>query len=331
MYDFTSFESHIFPEFINQFRIKSSAHHFSWKPRGNLSLYATADMIYSHWILGDDQFLNTLKEPLSEVIHQFQNKSTGWYTKRYGKRHFKEHTCAYAVGALFLLDKYPKYPFSFLDSIISSQKNTEKWLRQNNWTIIWLGSHAISGIPAILAMSQGKDLPFFKWYFNWLDEHVNPKTGFWELGIHHKLKILKNPTIHEMAGAFHMFYIYTHLNRSWKYPKQVIDHTLRLQNKTGLWSNDVPFGVDMDGLYCLLESNRQLNGYRQEEINHAVYTYLEKVQNLLNNKQYVLKNYQNTHKIVGTLNAIALCQKYYPKIVKTQNKWRFSLDKACYI
>lgn len=331
MYDFRKFEMELFPKWQEQFRINSNIGGYSWKSHGKLSVYGSADMIFLNFILNKLQLSDLQKQLWADQINSFQKKNSGWYRKNYGKHHFKEHTTAYAVAALTLIDQKPRYSIPKLEKIMQSKKHTIEWLKKNNWSIIWLGSHAISGIPALILLTKTQHHPFFDWYFHWLDQTVNPTSGFWERGLLHKINLIRKTTKHEMAGAFHMFYIYDYFNRSWLYPKRIIDKTLKLQQFNGLWGKEVPYGVDMDAVYCLLKSHDQVPEYRSSDIDAAIHLYLKEAEKKINNSNFLFQNYQNSHKLVGAINTISLCQKYYPELIKTHNPWHFSLDYVPYI
>ncbi len=152
----------------------------------------------------------------------------------------------------------------------------ERWIERVNWSIIWPGSHVVSGVPAALAMTGGGTDEFFEWYFDWLDRSPpDPASGFWCRGIVHRLGKIPRPTKHEMGGAFHMYYVYEYFGRKWRYPERIVDHTLRLQHANGLWDSDVTYCIDLDGVYCLTRSSRNAGWYRKDDVYRACLRYLE--------------------------------------------------------
>lgn len=331
-FDFTSFETAIYPVWEEQFRISARPGDFSWKqPDTKASLYGTTDMVFNRFILNQLTLSQAERDVWAGIINSFQDPKTGWYKKRY-TIHYKEHGTAYALAALKLLDRTPKYPLKFLDPILESQSTMEKWIKHISWSVIWLGSHVISGIPACMILSDyPNDHPFFSWYFNWLEQEVDPTSGFWRRGLYHKLKFWAPPSKHDLGGAFHMFYIYEALQKSWLYPKKIIDHTLRLQHKNGLWDKATPYCIDLDGLYSLLRSSRDAENYRQPEIYQAVVNFLRTTEQIFSHKSSVLTHYPRSHLLPGALAAIAECQRFYPELVHTSIPWQQSLDQACFI
>lgn len=267
---------------------------------------------------------------MGEVINRFHDPKTGWYKKSYTIHH-REHTTAYAVAALALIDRKPLHPMKWKEPILASVKSMERWIEKINWSIIWPGSHVVTGVPAVLAMlGEGTD-EFFNWYFDWLDKTADPVSGFWCRGLVHRLGIIGRPTKHEMGGAFHMYYVYEYMNRQWPYPEKIIDETLRLQHVNGLWDRDVTYCIDLDGIYNLTRSSRNAGGYRSSDIEAAVIRYLATAEKILNDKDFLFKKYTSSHILTGALAAIAECQKFYPELIVTEKPWRQSLDSACYI
>ncbi len=333
MYDFTRFEREYLTKWYEQFRSGEGIGEFSWKIGGPTSLYGTTDMLISTFILDDLLLHDEQRDEWAEVINRFQDPKSGWYKKSY-TMHYKEHTSAYAVAALELIDRKPKYPFVWKEGILKSKKSMEKWISGDwrmLWSIIWPGSHVISGVPAMLAMTKQADEEFFNWYFEWLDEQADPNSGFYLRGIPHRLGIIREPTMHELGGAFHMYYVYEWFNRKWPYPEKVVDQCIRLQHENGFWDKDVTYCIDLDGLYSMIRSSRNANWYRKDDVKQAVCRYLENASRTLNDEEFVFKNYTNSHILTGALAAIAECQKWFPELVKTAQPWKQSLDFACYI
>ncbi|NIM89944.1 MAG: hypothetical protein GTO17_03245 [Candidatus Aminicenantes bacterium] len=330
MFDFTKFENELFPKWIEQFRSGNGIGEYSFTKRGPTSFYGTTDVLISLYNTGKLDLTEEEKDQWAKVINQFQDPKTGWY-KRTFTMHYKEHTTAYAIAALYLIDRKPAYPLNWKDKILKSKRAMEKWIKRPNWSFIWATSHIISGIPASLLMTGEGTQEFYDWYFDWLDNQADSNSGFYLRGLIHKLKLVRLPRKQEMAGAFHMYYVYEFVKRMWPYPEKIVDHTLRLQHENGLWEKDITFCVDLDGLYCLTRSSRNANGYRKKDVELAVRKYLVTAEKIFNNEEFFYKSYQNSHRLTGALNAIAECQKFYPNLVKTTNKWRQSLDKACFI
>lgn len=140
-------------------------------------------------------------------------------------------------------------------------------------------------------------------------------------------KIIKNRlTKHELGGAIHYYWIYEFLNRPIPYPERVIDSTLKLQNKLGLWDKNVSYCIDLDAIFSLLRCLKQTRGYREEDIKSAIKKYLDYTIPCLNDKQFLFNCYNNTHKLTGCLGAIAEIYKYMPELIESSTPWIQTLD-----
>jgi hypothetical protein len=331
VYDFTRFEEDFYPEWESRFRIGGGIGDFSYAPAGKPCLYGTTDILFCRAIINRLELTEKQKDEWSDTINSFQDSSTTWYRKVYTHTHFREHTTAYAVAALYLIDRNPARDFIWMKKLLSSREEVERWINKIPWSLSWPASHIVSGIPAILAM-LGKSTPeFFDWYFAWLDREANPQTGYWSRGFGHRLGLIKKITKHEMGGAFHMYFVYEYMNRKWPYPEKVIDATLKLQHANGLWDKDVTYCIDLDGVYSLLRSSRNAGEYRAVDVRGACTRYLEAAEQILNDRRFFFSRYTNSHILPGALAAIAECQKFYPGLVKTTRPWIQTLDKACFI
>lgn len=336
-FDFGELHASLLAEWMAQFKAGPGVGDYSYTPGGPTSLYGTTDMVYARYLTGHWDLTEADKDAWAATINQFQDPETGWYHKSH-TLHYREHTTAYAVGALHLLARPPAHPLYWKEKILGSRRAMARWIKRPMWkapwSIIWPGSHAISGVPAALAMTDEGTDEFFAFYFDWLDREADPASGFWRRGWLHKLRLFKRfrvPNLHDMAGAFHMYYIYEWFNRQWPYPERVVDHALRLQHANGLWDKDVTYCVDLDGLYCLTRSSRNAGSYRADDVEAAVRRYLATAHRTLTDRAFLLARYDNSHRLPGALSAVAECQKFFPALVHTPVPWPQSLDAACFI
>jgi hypothetical protein len=327
-YDFSRFQEELYPEWERQFAAGGTGE-FCFRPGRPSCSYGTTDTLISRYTMGALDLSEGEKEAWAAVINRFQRED-GWYSKTY-TRHAKEHTTAYATAALSLIGRSPARAFSWAAPILRDEASMEAWIRGPHWSIVWPGSHIISGVPAALAMTGAAPEAFLDWYFAWLDREADPASGFWARGAVHRLGLIRRPTKHEMGGAFHMFYVYERFHRAWLHPERVVDHSLRLQRPNGLWDGDVPYCIDLDGLYCILRSSRNAGGYRRDDALAAVHGFLSAAEAVLNDRASLFSAYPNTHRLTGALSAIAECALFFPELVRTPRPWKQSLDYAPYI
>jgi hypothetical protein len=331
MADFARFQRDLYPEWEAQFRAADGPGEFSYERGGPTSLYGSTDMLFSRAIMSELALSREQREGWTAVINGFQDPRTGWYRKTYTWTHPREHTTAYAVSALRLIGAEPRYGMAWADALLASVRERRRWLRSVPWSLIWMGSHVVAGRPAILAMTGTMTEEFRDWYFDWLDERVDPSSGFWMRGLAHRLGLIRRPTKHELGGAFHMFFLYEHYGRPWRYPERVIDHALRLQHENGFWDGEYTYCIDLDAIYSMTRSSKLAPGYRSDEIRGSVERYLTAAADLLNDRDRFLELYTNSHQLPGALAAVAECALLYPELVRSPSSWVQTLDYALYI
>lgn len=300
-----------------------------------MSLYGLCDMVFNLTIPNEiENYINThddleRKDWISN-IQSYQSETTGWFKEgifNYGF-HFKEHSTAFAVSALNLLGAKPKYPLKIRESL-NSEGKVYHWLKKiPEWGLLfWPGSHRGGGIGATFATLGKENYPhedFFNWYFKWLDSKADPEVGFWRIGWNHKIK--RRLTIQELGGSIHYYWIYEFLDHPIPFPEKVIDSTLKLQNKLGLWDNNVSYCIDLDAIFSLVRCCKLTNGYRKEDIEFAIIKYLDYTIPSLNDKDFLFNRYDNTHRLTGCLEAIAEIYKYMPELFDLPKPWIETLD-----
>lgn len=327
-YDFRRFEE-LYPSWEARFRYGEGPGEFSYLPGGEPCAYGSCDMVFSRATLGILDPAPGEADAWASAINGFQ-RASGWYRKRY-TMHFRDHTTAYAVAALTLLGRRSARPVAAAERARRSRRATERWLRSVPWSLSWPGSHAATGIPAVLHMGGQDCGDFFGWYFDWLEREVEPSTGFWSRGIAHRLGILPKLSKEEMGGAFHMYYIYEARGRRWLHPERVVDAALALQNRAGFWDGDSPYCIDLDGVYAAIRSSRNAGGYRAGDVKAACERFIAGAASILNDKASLFMLYPNSHRLPGALSAIAEVAKAYPGLVTTSRPWTQTLDIACYV
>ncbi|TFG06055.1 MAG: hypothetical protein EU539_08695 [Promethearchaeota archaeon] len=324
-------------EWVDLFKFNNISGEFSViREQEKPSLYGTCDMVYNLTMPNElvsylESHVNEKAEDWITVIQSYQDERTGWFKEgRFNYAyHFKEHSTAFSVSALRLLDAKPLYDFR-ISKKLKTKKKVEKWLRKTpEWGLLyWPGSHRGGGVAAIYATLGPKSYPherFFDWYFEWLDGKADPEVGFWRLGWIHKIK--KNRlTKHELGGAVHYYWIYEFLGHPIPYPEKVIDSTLLLQNELGTWDTPDSYCIDLDAIFCLTRCCKQANGYKKEEIDQAILKYLDHIVDKINDKSFFFQNYRSAHRLTGFVCAIAEIYKFMPHIFDFKKEWIQTLD-----
>jgi hypothetical protein len=327
-------------------------------------LYGMVDAVYALYSLGE---LAAWTSKASRArwaarILSCQDEK-GWFTKGNKKGHPKEHATAYAIGALCLLEveEDEQYmarlrPIDGLFPLLKDPSYVTQWLERLNfrwhlgnileknlgWHYIWRGSHIGGGIAAIIGMLEGVlneswgwkvDVEiWFRSYFEWLDQHVNPETGYWQRSFWNSL--WKRPTVIDMGGAAHFYWIYEAKRRPFPYPEAVIKSTLHLQKQNGLYK-EKPFCIDLDGNFLLIRSYRQLAQDKQEiwrdKVLSAVNRSGKAILKFLSG-QNIEQVYPDLHYLPGAIVGLIECSKTgEASWVEILSGWKHPLDKVMWL
>lgn len=195
-------------------------------------LSSLGDHERSQWI----EFLRSFQDADSGCfidVQLIQGSSSDLFT-----RFELTHAC---VSALDILGAFPVYPLRFLDEFANAPALT-KWLDERAWVVpSGSGLIDVASIEGRLIFHIGGLLIYAcEWgdlshdmlevLFRWLDQHVNPSTGFW--GTQEGCGMLSS-----MCGSAYIYSLYFHQSRLVLYPDRVIDSVLSLQRQDGLFGN----------------------------------------------------------------------------------------------
>lgn len=174
----------------------------------------------------------------------------------------------FGLAALDALGAQAPHPLTFLETFLDSN-NIEHWLASRDWTNPWLESNNIMFLVSCLVQEWERTghtqyQAATHTIFDWLDDHQNPETGYWDLNQGASL-------LNAMAGAFHFCFLYFYLGRPVNYAERIIDSTLALQQCDGLFD---PRGggsacLDLDAIDLLVKLS-MLTEYRAEDIKTAL-------------------------------------------------------------
>lgn len=327
-------------------------------------LYGMVDAVYTLFTLGELRRRTTQpsRQQWAERILSCQDEH-GWFSKRNLRGHSIQHATAYAIGALQLLacedgECYVEQmrPLIGIYPLLESERNFQRWLehldfqwslrgirnKRLGWHYIWRGSHVGGGIAAAIGMSRpqidewwpGKvDVDrWFDSYFSWLNAKVNPNTGFWQRAFWNRF--YKAPTLIDMGGAVHFFWIYDYFKQPFPFAKQVIHSTVRLQKASGLYKKH-PFCIDLDGNFCIIRSFLQLPVAEQaqveEMVGQAIHANFDAVAtSLITRPLYEI--YNDSHGLPGALAALVECAKLPScHLDGLLSGWQHPLDKVCWL
>ncbi len=327
-------------------------------------LYGMIDAVYILYTLGRLSTLTTVasRAQWAERILHCQDED-GWFTRRNSRGHSREHATAYALGALGLLshEANEKYidlvkPIPSLLPILTDEKQFKHWIthlqfrylpqdilhKNVGWHHIWRSSHIGAGVAAIIGMTshlfkqwwpgQVNIDQWFSWYFGWLDDHASAKSGMWQRAFWNL--VIRKPTLIDMGGAVHFYWVYEAMKRQFPYPEPVIPSTINLQRENGLYK-DYPFCIDLDGNYCIIRAYLQLLPEKQRLWQEAVFQAAER--NFVGVLRALLERpfteiYNDLHGLPGALAALVECDKLpgfsYSPVLQS---WQNPLEKVMWL
>lgn len=317
------------PGYMSEFKAGGAPGEYSYLPGSKKpDLYGTTDMVYLLYSLNMlDGVSAADKQSWAELIRSFQNEKTGWFGGNV-TMHGREHALAYAIGALKLLGSAPSHPLSFEDKYRGAD-NIDRMFETTPWNMIWSGSHIASGIASAFINTGQADYEWLADYFAWLNREADPATGYWMRRADGSRK--DKATNQEMGGAFHYYYIYTFTGRPLPYPEKIIDTTLTVQQDNGLYDGNIPYCIDLDGVFELIRAFKQTNGYRRADVESSIERTLSAIVERINDSGFLKKSYRDSHKLVGAIVALAEIQSFMPELLRTPKPLKDVLDVSPFI
>ena len=277
-------------------------------PRKRTDLYSSLDMALARVIMGEDfrQSLSGMqRREWVEHINSFA-QADGTYTDTFG--HSALHANGMVIGALGPLDGRQLHPVRLYDAF-SDPGDVRPWLEALDWRRQWSQSHKFWGGLLCYSMSSRCRPEWLETVFDWLDENLDPQTGWWRRGV-------KPVNRYEPLGGFvHIAPFYQHHRRTFPYPRRVIDSVLQLQLEEGVWLNNshlFPMSyLELDALYALAFMTRLAPGYRTAAVLDAVSRYGRVAERFWRTRQRELLA-RHPHHILAAVGIFGLLQQILP-------------------
>ncbi|MBN1534462.1 MAG: hypothetical protein JXA20_17440 [Spirochaetes bacterium] len=315
---------------------------FSVTGHGPADLYGSADMAYILWILGELEERTTPhgRAQWAAFINSFQNPETGLFDRGGATEESSVHATAFAVAALRLLGHKPRYPLRWTKTLFNSPSSVGGWLDSLGWNEIWTGSHEAGAAAAALDAPDDLNLPeqWKGWLLSALTERADPATGFWKRGIADRF--IGRATTVDLGGAAHFWWLYRRIGRPIPYPEKAFCGILALQHESGIWGNrlfngPLPQGIDLDAINGLRiawgDASPSFRDRHRRQLLLALERYACAARYHLAPHDSFLRLYSKSHKLVGTLNALAELDLFYREltgrsIVVTERPLRSALE-----
>jgi hypothetical protein len=246
---------------------------FAFSPNNRISnLYSTCFAVMCLDLIGE---LNTFleKDKVINLIQDYQDKDSGFFLDdtaipkegaNHDQKYIQLQLTDFAQLALSAFDVKPKYKYEFL-SVYKDKDYLKKWFFNLNWSNPWLVSNEIMFIlNCLIYEDEEKNREYVKYIINLLNKSQDLLNGYWNLG--------KGATLHnQMAGAYHFMFFYTYLDLSPNNFEKIIDSTLKIQDRDGLFNYSSGGGScdDLDAIDLLCRGTFYTK-HRHKEIQKAL-------------------------------------------------------------
>ena len=244
---------------------------------GNATLLSSCFSLFIQELLDQTQLITTteqekwvlyLKERQDSRTGLFQDpmlKATDLKDDLHSAVYLEWQMTMFGISALDVFGEQPKYNLKFLNKF-RGKELLQAWLADRDLSNPWMMSNEIMFLMFFFSyeyiqINMRESLELLEIIFNYLDQHIDSKTGLW--GTNYGAN-----THNAMAGAYHFYPFYAYFKRSIMYPENVIDRVLALQNRCdGLFLAKGGGGAceDLDAIYILTTLGRR-TGYRKEDI-----------------------------------------------------------------
>lgn len=287
--------------------------HYKIKPAGQQDIYACIDAAIIYEIVGinlKQEFTGEERNEWIRHINSFANKD-GTYN---GNRSSFYHRNSNVIAALALLGGKQKNRVSLYKDL-DEVAEIAPWLEQVDWVKQWGASHAIKGGILCYSMSSRCTEEWKTEVFRWLDANLDPKSGYWRVGVLHHNKY------QGVGGGSHIWPLYQHLEHTFPYPEKVIDEILKLQKPTGSFIDGEKFTssfFDLDALYGLWYMKSLTPDYRKLDIKKAA----DNLGNFwITNYKSFLESDPDMHAVVALAGTFGLLQKMLPCRFYDEKQW----------
>ena len=225
---------------------------------GKPSFYASCDVAILRTVMGEDlqQTLTPEKRKAwIDHINSFASPDGTYGPWRQGI--CREFTHGMAVAALSVLGGKEKHAAWFFDYVDTPAK-IRPWLETIDWRWQSGGTQRVWAPILGFSMSSRCTSEWRDAAFTWLDDNLDPKTGWWRKGI-------SPATPLDPLGGAYVWPMYQHHDRPFPYPTRVIDSILALQKPDRSW-NRYGDSSELNALYGLRYMASLAPNHRHDEV-----------------------------------------------------------------
>ena len=271
-------------------------------------LYGTLDISLIRTIMGENfhsSLTNKQRKEWVDFINSFALED-GSYESTW---HNTTHRNGMVISALGPLGGKQIYPTTFYEEFNTVDKLISYLDNEVDWAQLWGGSLQIWGGIIPYSLSKQSTQKWRKAAFKYLNENLDPNTGWWRKGVKH------TDTFQPVGGGAHMWPIYQLHNKPFPYPEKVIDGILALQLEDRTWygaKENIRDGayLDLDNLYGYAYMKSLAPGYKEKEIRKSVTKYGDYFLEYFYPNFYTSK--PNGHKLLALVSIAGLLQELDP-------------------
>jgi hypothetical protein len=294
-------------------------------------VYGCADAVHVLYTLQALPLNGAERSALITRLQSFQDETDGLF--RGTALHFL-HTTAFASGALELLDARPKATATGLE-VYASREGIRGLMESLDWASNpWAESHRGAGVYASMLFAGKPGADWEQWYFEWLWDNQDSKTGLWRRGcINTTTDGGKGaPLFHHLASSFHYLFNHDYGRRPLHYTEPLIDTCLSMDAKGCL----PPMGKglswnEIDWLYTL-RSLQKRSPYRSAEISAQIQKVAEQlIPSVMELDPETSEAVDDLHTLFAGLSALAVIQESLPGSLLTPAPLRLVLERKPFL
>ena len=289
--------------------------------------YGVADAANLLYTIGRFPSDPTERASWVEVLRGLQKPDTGLYVEA---THNRFHTTAHCIAALELFDKKPLYPIKAMD-YLHDKDALEKFLDGLDWlNNPWAQSHQGAGVYASLVLADEVPLEWEDWYFGWLYENADPKTGLWRKD--HIGNAGPRGVFPHLAGTFHYLFNHEYAHRPLRYPDKLVDFCLDVYNRDlyPVLGKNTSF-AEVDWVYCLTRALQQ-SGHRFADARVALEKFAtDYTAMLLGLDKQTHDGWNDLHNLFGVSCCLAELQQAVPGLLRSETPLKLVLDRRPFI
>ena len=224
----------------------------------------------------------------------------------------------------------PEYPLTEFE-MYRDRKELEKLLAGLDWLHNpWPQAHQGAGLFAAMLITGNAELAWQDWYFDWLNEQVDPQYG---LSVRGAIQEGDRPVCEHLNGWFHYLFNYSFAKRPFPQVHALIDTCIRLYQEKELseyFGREVGFR-EIDWVYTLNRAVMQ-SGYRMEESKGLLREFAQQYIPYLESVDAQTDDaWNDLHRLFGSVCALAELQLALPGELRTSYPLRQILDRRPFI